>query len=63
MILNIKRFVPELDEYNPKYSYTYTKKGYVATVEVSIECNYDISSIKLSRGETLLGDLVDVTSD
>lgn len=63
MILNIKRFAPELGEYNPKYSYTYTKKGYVATVEVSIECDYDISSIELSRGETLLGDLVDVTSD
>lgn len=63
MILNIKRFAPELGEYNPEYSYTYTKKGYVATVEVSIECDYDISSIELSRGETLLGDLVDVTSD
>lgn len=63
MILNIKRFAPVLDEYNPEYSYTYTKKGYVATVEVSIECDHDISSIELSRGETLLGDLVDVTSD
>ena len=63
MILNIKRFAPELGEYNPEYSYTYTKKGYVATVEVSIECDYDISSIELSRGETLLRDLVDVTSD
>lgn len=63
MILNIKRFAPELGEYNPEYNYTYTKKGYVATVEVSIECDYDISSIELSRGETLLGDLVDVTSD
>lgn len=63
MILNIKRFAPELGEYNPEYSYTYTKKGYVATVEVSIECDYDISSIELSRGKTLLEDLVDVTSD
>lgn len=63
MILNIKRFKPTFREYNPEYSYTYTKKGYVAAVEVSIECDYDISSIELSRGETLLRDLVDVTSD
>ena len=56
MILNIKRFAPELRAYDPEYNYTYTKKGYVAIVEVSIECDYDITSVETE-------DSTDVTSD
>ena len=56
MILNIKRFAPELRAYDPEYNYTYTKKGYVAIVEVSVECDYDITSVETE-------DSTDVTSD
>ena len=63
MFLNIKRFAAELIQYFPSYSYTYTEKGYVSTIEVSIECDWDITTVEISQGETLLEDLVDDTAN